>query len=114
MNIATSFSVIFGLCFVFQSRGLAEEDFFAVKPIREVKTFQDVRVKDLSGIDLSTRPELPATLWFHQKTVWPAHLPNGVDPERLLSQAMNPGLGVHQLHAQGVTGKGVNVAIIDQ
>jgi hypothetical protein len=27
---------------------------------------------------------------------------------------MNPGLGVRQLHARGITGKGVNVGIIDQ
>jgi hypothetical protein len=27
---------------------------------------------------------------------------------------LNPGLGVRQLHLQGITGKGVNVAIIDQ
>jgi hypothetical protein len=27
---------------------------------------------------------------------------------------MNPGLGVRQLHAQGLTGKGISVAIIDQ
>jgi len=27
---------------------------------------------------------------------------------------MNPGLGVRELHRQGITGKGVNVAIIDQ
>lgn len=27
---------------------------------------------------------------------------------------MNPGLGIRELHAEGITGKGVNVAIIDQ
>ena len=32
----------------------------------------------------------------------------------LLTNAMNPGLGVRELHRQGITGKGVNVAIIDQ
>ncbi|MCE5341204.1 MAG: S8 family serine peptidase [Planctomycetaceae bacterium] len=31
-----------------------------------------------------------------------------------MQTAMNPGLGVRQLHKQGITGKGVNVAIIDQ
>src|SRR5262249_33985137 len=32
----------------------------------------------------------------------------------LLANMKNPGLGVHKLHAQGITGKGVKVAIIDQ
>jgi hypothetical protein len=27
---------------------------------------------------------------------------------------MNPGLGVRELHEEGITGKGVTVAIIDQ
>lgn len=41
-------------------------------------------------------------------------LPGGVDPKAVLKNAMNPGLGVSKLHAQGITGKGVNVGIIDQ
>jgi beta-lactamase regulating signal transducer with metallopeptidase domain len=76
--------------------------------------YQDVRGKDMSGLVLSTAPELPATLRFNQKTIWPAALPAGVDPEKLLSAAMNPGLGIRKLHEEGLTGKGVNVAIIDQ
>jgi serine protease AprX len=32
----------------------------------------------------------------------------------ILVQGMNPGLGIRKLHKQGITGKGVNVAIIDQ
>jgi len=33
---------------------------------------------------------------------------------RIMEEGKNPGLGVRDLHAQGITGKGVNVAIIDQ
>jgi subtilisin family serine protease len=33
---------------------------------------------------------------------------------RIMENGKNPGLGVRSLHAQGITGKGVNVAIIDQ
>ncbi len=32
----------------------------------------------------------------------------------ILKDAMNPGLGIRQIHQQGITGKGVNIAIIDQ
>jgi hypothetical protein len=85
-----------------------------VEPIAVVKEYGDVRFKDLSKLDLSSRRELVATLSFNQKTIWPASMPPGVAPTRLLADAMNPGLGVRQLHREGLTGKGVNVAIIDQ
>jgi len=34
--------------------------------------------------------------------------------KRIMENGKNPGLGVRSLHKQGITGKGVNVAIIDQ
>ncbi len=86
------------------------------KEIKSVKEFDDVRWKNLSKLDLSRRKRLIATLTFNQKTVWPeqAKMPPGGDPNKILTDALNPGLGVRELHQQGVTGKGVNVAIIDQ
>ena len=88
------------------------ENFMTVRPIAKVKEYDDVRFKDLSKLDLSAQAGLPATLSFNQKTVWPKAMP--VDTAELLSRAMNPGLGVRKLHQDGLTGKGVNVAIIDQ
>jgi serine protease AprX len=90
--------------------------FGSVQPITSVKAFDDVRWKDMSKLDLSARKGLVATLTFNQKTVWPepAKMPPDDEPERVLKEAMNPGLGVRKLHQQGITGKGVNVAIIDQ
>ncbi|MHC4737426.1 MAG: S8/S53 family peptidase [Planctomycetota bacterium] len=87
-----------------------------VQAMTSVKEFDDVRWKDLSKLDLSTRRGLIATLWFNQKTVWPeqAKMPPRSEPHKILTAAMNPGLGVRKLHEQGITGKGVNVAIIDQ
>jgi len=86
------------------------------KPIESVKPYSDVRWKDLSKLDLSARKGLIATLTFNKKTVWPerAKMPFGRDPNTILTDALNPGLGVRKLHQQGITGKGVNVAIIDQ
>ena len=81
-----------------------------------IEPFDDVRSKDLSKVDLSSRKGLIATLKFNEQTVWPeqAKMPPGSDPKKILADAMNPGLGVRELHQQGITGKGVNVAIIDQ
>jgi len=89
---------------------------FFAKPIRSVNEYGDVRWKDLSKLDLSARKGLIPTLTFNTKTVWPeqAKMPPGSDPNKILTDAMNPGLGVRRLHQQGITGKSVNVAIIDQ
>jgi len=86
------------------------------KPIKSVKPYDDIRGKDLSKLDLSTRKRLIGTLRFNTKTVWPeqAKMPPGSDPKKILTDAMNPGLVVRRLHQQGITGEGVNVAIIDQ
>ncbi len=90
--------------------------FQTVRPITSVNEFDDVRWKDMSKLDLSDRRGLIATLTFNQKTVWPepAKMPAGWDPNKVLTNTMNPGFGVRSLHRQGITGKGVNVAIIDQ
>ncbi len=75
-----------------------------------VVPYQDVRNQDLSYEDLSE--DLIRTLWFNQRTIFPRHLAIFVD--LLLESGKNPGLGVRGLHQQGLTGQGVNVAIIDQ
>src|SRR5712691_1557409 len=117
MSTTASFLAVVGLALasqcVISAEAAPNDDFLTVKPLQQVRPYQDVRFKDLSGMDLSLRPELPGTLWFNQKTIWPGHLAGGIDPERLLIDGMNPGLGVRKLHEQGLTGKGVNVAIID-
>ena len=90
--------------------------FQTVRPIKSVKQFDDVRWKDMSKLDLSDKKGLIATLKFNRKTVWPKpnKMPAGLRPDGLLTKAMNPGLRIRRLHQRGITGKGVNVAIIDQ
>jgi len=88
---------------------------FPVQPIFSVEEFDDVNCKDMSSIDISDRPNLPATLTFNRETIWPQgdKMPPGCDPNEIMTNAMNPGLGVRALHQQGFTGAGVSVAIID-
>ena len=91
--------------------------FTTVKPVDTVDFYDDVRYKDLSNIQT-----LPSTmiksLRFNQGTIWPSqsvgHKTIDWFADKILHAAMNPGLGVHKLHEMGITGKGVNVAIIDQ
>lgn len=56
------------------------------------------------------------TATFDTRTRWPAaaRMPSVFDPARTLKVGKGPGLGIRSLHAQGITGKGVRVAIIDQ
>jgi serine protease AprX len=74
------------------------------------------QTKNVASMDLSDKADIIPTLWFNQKTAWPSKskMPGGCDPKKILEDAKNPGLGVRELHKQGITGAGVNVAIIDQ
>jgi serine protease AprX len=51
------------------------------------------------------------TFWFNGDTVFPGSEDLAA---KILENGKYPGLGVEALHDQGITGKGVNVAIIDQ
>jgi serine protease AprX len=89
-----------------------------------LQAYDDVRkfsgnfgqTKDVINMNLTNKVDIIPTLWFNQKTVWPVKgkMPQDCNPAEILENAKNPGLGVRELHKQGITGKGVNVAIIDQ
>ena len=51
---------------------------------------------------------------FDMATRWPGALQPDFNPEQILELGKNPGLGVRALHAEGITGKGVHVAYVDQ
>lgn len=75
----------------------------------------DFRGRDLSNADENwdeiLSPENLNGIIFDSNTIFP----NGVKEkfEERLNITKNPGLGVNKLHENGLTGKGVNVAIID-
>ena len=76
----------------------------------------DLRGADLSSLDLRGRINDLSYADFDLHTIWPDknQMPVNFDPTLVLEIGKNPGLGVRDLHAQGITGKGVGVAIIDQ
>ena len=76
--------------------------------------FSDLRGADLRQMDLSGREEDLFAADFDTRTQWPEVLPESFDPAAMLDLGKNPGLGLQALHAQGITGKGVGIAIIDQ
>jgi serine protease AprX len=56
--------------------------------------------------------DLIKTLTFDQFTIWSAS--DQPIAQTILEQGKNPGMGVRELHEEGISGKGITVAIIDQ
>jgi len=73
----------------------------------------DLRQSDLSALDLSGRVTDLGNSFFDTVTKWPAVLPRGFDPAKILEVNRGPGLGLRDLQARGFTGRGVAVAVID-
>ena len=76
----------------------------------------DLRSLDLRALDLRGAISDLGQAYFDSATQWPAadQLPAGFDPQKVLELGKNPGLGLRKLHEQGISGKGVGIAIIDQ
>ncbi len=76
----------------------------------------DYRSANLTKLDLSQSLEGLLFSDFDSKTTWPSpdRMPAGFDPQKIMEIGKNPGLEMRRLHEQGITGKGVGIAIIDQ
>jgi hypothetical protein len=83
-----------------------------IEPADSVREFDDVRWKNLSDVNVSELRKCLDTLTFNKDTVWPKDIKPAA--EELMLQAMSPPLGIAKLHEEGITGKGISVAIIDQ
>ena len=77
-----------------------------------ITEYQDVRFVDLTELTEMVDRDLIETLDFNTSTEWRETDRKVAD--EVLELGMNAGLGIRYLHAQGLTGAGVNVAIIDQ
>ncbi|MFX0201064.1 MAG: S8 family serine peptidase, partial [Candidatus Hodarchaeota archaeon] len=76
----------------------------------------DLRAYDLSMLDLRDSLESLFYADFDDRTVWPSdsRMPQDFYPRSIMELGKNPGLGIRDLHSQGITGKSVGIAIIDQ
>jgi hypothetical protein len=76
----------------------------------------DLRSANLTHLDLSNSKTDLLHAIFDSKTQWPAadKMPADFDWQTIMEIGEDPGLGIRELHNQGITGKGVNIAIIDQ
>jgi len=76
----------------------------------------DMRSCDVSQLDLSVIQSCN-DITFDTDTKFPDNpdkLPADFDAGYILEFNKNPGLGIRELHKQGITGKGVSIAVIDQ
>jgi len=75
----------------------------------------DLRNSDLSLFDLRNSSKDLLYADFDSQTTWPPadRMPADYDPQQIMEMGRNPGLGLRQLHTQGITGQGVGIAIID-
>lgn len=91
---------------------------FAGVPTAVIRSyrFSDFAGQDLSSLDLKGTGPVFSTFTYDSSTKWPApdKMPEGISPERILEMAKRKGLGIDQLHSQGITGSGVSVAVIDK
>ena len=87
-----------------------------VDDLARMDTFSGLANVSLVKLDLREHLSTLGRLHFDTRTQWPSvdRLPKGFDPARLLEDGKNPGLGVRRLHQQGIDGRGVHIAIIDQ
>lgn len=70
----------------------------------------------LARLDLRDQNGKLNSLPFDTRTLWPPQnkMPEGFDPAELMESGKNPGIGIKALHAEGIDGSGVGIAILDQ
>lgn len=86
----------------------------------KIEKFSDVRriefinmtgiVNESEIIDADTL----ISLTFNERTVWNNKFESNLKPQELIELCKAPGLQVKTIHNKGITGEGINIAIIDQ
>lgn len=116
VTLITLFVIILGV-FIMLINTNKEETVPELTKYSDVRKIPGFKEKvDLSKYDLSAIPnvkDLIETFRFNNETPWPQSLPKDIDPAKIMDKAKNPGLGIRGLHEKGLTGKGVNIGIID-
>jgi hypothetical protein len=74
----------------------------------------DLRGADLRQLEVADRAADLLHSDFDDRTQWPATLPADFQPAQVMALGKDPGLGIRELHAQGLTGKGIGIGVIDQ
>lgn len=110
-------SVVAGFLAYWPRANSTNSDPFADVPDPNIQSYEfaDLAGRDVTTADLSQFSGT-GTLTFSSSTKWPTSdkMPAGFSPSALLEEGKYLGLGLNGLHKQGITGKGVSVAVIDR
>jgi hypothetical protein len=84
--------------------------------LRKIDRFWGLANISLEKLDLRDKRKVIDSMNFDSLTEWPPtdRMPEGFDPDALIENGKNPGLGIRSLHESGIDGRGVGIAIIDQ
>ncbi|UCC23412.1 MAG: S8 family serine peptidase [Planctomycetota bacterium] len=86
--------------------------------VKNIQDFRKIELRnvDLRNLNLTSEGDYLKDQEFDSLTKWPGleKLPAGFDPKKLLEEGKNPGLGIRKLHEQGIDGRGIGIAILDQ
>jgi serine protease AprX len=98
---------------------IGEERLIVLKRLDDLAkfdTFLGYIGASLANLDLRASGSLLEARPFDSRTQWPGKdkLPEDFDPARRLEEGEHPGLGIESLHKQGIDGRGIGIAIIDQ
>lgn len=74
----------------------------------------DLRSFNLKSFNLSNYSQFLKYVTYDTNTLWPGELPLGFSPTQIMDLGRDPGLQIRSLQRSGITGKGVNIAIVDQ
>ncbi|MCP4296385.1 MAG: hypothetical protein GY786_12325, partial [Proteobacteria bacterium] len=81
------------------------------KTVVKIAIGDDFRFKTIIGSEEGISYDLIESLWFNSDSNFGSS--DSLAAE-VLEKGKNPGLGVRTLHSRGITGRGINVGIIDQ
>jgi len=86
------------------------------KDLAKFDDFSGFQNVSLANLDLRQQADLLERMPFDTSTEWPPaeKLPPNFNPAERLRAGLYPGLGMRRLHEEGIDGKGVGIAIIDQ
>lgn len=115
--------VISALCINCQNATQNGANYRVIKDISELQELEYLYKVDLSSLDLREYGDLfVGETNYHSKgvkqwtdqVIWPelSKMPKDFNPQQLLENSKKPE-GVAELHAKGITGKGIKIAIID-
>ena len=76
----------------------------------------DLRSRDLTEIDMTGSLADLMYADFDSKTQWPTRdkMPGEFDWQKIMETGKDPGLGIRNLHKQGIKGTSIGIAVIDQ